>query len=151
MLQSFVRYRNTGLMLLRFGLGLLMMMHGFPKMTGGLPVWTALGESMHVFNIYFYPEIWGFLAAFSEFVGGAFFMAGFLFRPACIFLAITMGVAASQELVKTGAIDGASHAMELFTVFLGLLFVGPGRFSLDAALFRPWRPKRDAPPPKFMW
>jgi putative oxidoreductase len=44
-------------------------------------------------------------------------------------------VAASVHLANGEGIMGASHAIELGIVFVSLILVGPGRFSLDAKRF----------------
>jgi putative oxidoreductase len=71
------------------------------------------------------------MAAFAEFGGGMLFILGFLFRPAAILLTINMAVATTMHLKNGDAFGVYSHAGELFFVFLGLIFVGPGRFSID--------------------
>ena len=71
------------------------------------------------------------MAAFSEFGGGILFILGFMFRPAAILLTITMAVATTMHITKGDPFAVYSHAAELGFVFLGLVFVGPGKFSID--------------------
>jgi putative oxidoreductase len=73
----------------------------------------------------------GEAAALSEFAGGLCLILGLFFRPACLLLAITMGVAANMHLGKGEGILAASHAIELGILFFSLLFIGPGRYSVD--------------------
>jgi uncharacterized membrane protein YphA (DoxX/SURF4 family) len=90
------------------------------------------------------------MAAFSEAVGGAALLLGFLTRIFSALLLITMGVASIYKMQNAiGAakeageavpglfaqIMAASHPLELGVVFLALLISGAGAFSLDAALF----------------
>jgi putative oxidoreductase len=42
-----------------------------------------------------------------------------------------MGVAANMHLGKGEGILAASHAIELGILFFSLLFIGPGRYSVD--------------------
>lgn len=35
LLASLGKYRNTGLLIIRIGLGVMMMLHGYPKLLGG--------------------------------------------------------------------------------------------------------------------
>ena len=42
-----------------------------------------------------------------------------------------MGVAASMHLGKGEGLLAASHAIELGILFFSLLFIGPGRYSVD--------------------
>jgi putative oxidoreductase len=83
----------------------------------------------------FAPAIWGFLAALAEFGGGLLLALGLWFRPACLGLLITMIMATVMHLSKGDGFSGYSHALESAFVFLGLLFAGPGRYSLDERLF----------------
>jgi putative oxidoreductase len=46
-------------------------------------------------------------------------------------LLINLVVAAAMLFGKGEGLNGAAHAIEDAIVFAGLLFVGPGRFSVD--------------------
>lgn len=125
------RFREFGLLLMRVGLGLAFLMHGSSKMFGGPDTWTQLGGSMAAFGVTFAPMAWGFAASFAEFAGGILLILGFLFRPACLMLLGTM-VVATFTLYKGGQdFTVYSHPLKMAVVFLGLLFVGPGRLSID--------------------
>jgi len=125
------KYRNVGLLILRLGIGGFIVLHGWPKLIGGTEVWTRVGGAMTHLGIHDYPAAWGFMAAVAEVVGGALFAVGFLFRPTCLFLIITMAVAGIKHIGGGDGIGEASHAFELLAVFAGMVFVGPGRHSLD--------------------
>ncbi|MES2651061.1 MAG: DoxX family protein [Bacteroidota bacterium] len=130
--ESLGKYRNTGLLIIRIGLGIMMMMHGFPKLSGGVETWTEIGGSMKVVGIDFFPMGWGFMAAATEAIGGLLLLLGLFFRPVNILLVFTMIIASLVHLSdpKQGIMD-ASSAIELGIVFLGLLFLGPGKYSID--------------------
>lgn len=130
-LDNLGKYRNTGLLLLRFGIGIMFIIHGFPKLAGGPAGWTQLGGSMKVVGIDFLPVFWGFMAAVSETFGGFLLIVGLFFRPALILLIITMVIAVLVHFAKGDGLSGASHAMELAIVFFGLIFIGPGKYSVD--------------------
>jgi putative oxidoreductase len=126
------QYRDFGLLLLRLGLGaMFVFVHGWPKLLAGPHRWREIGEAMRWLGIHFAPEMWGLLAALAEFGGGILLILGFLFRPACAALAFTMIVAATMLYHGKGGLLGASQPIELGIVFLSLLLIGPGRFSLD--------------------
>ncbi|QHS54999.1 DoxX family protein [Mucilaginibacter sp. 14171R-50] len=130
-LSSLNNYRNTGLLILRVGLGAMMIFHGYPKLTGGTEMWAGLGSSTQYVGIHFWPVMWGFLAAITETLGGFLILIGFAFRPAAFFLMLNLVVAAATHLGKGDGLDGAAHAIELAFVFAGLTFVGPGKYSVD--------------------
>lgn len=131
-LENLGKYRNTGLLMLRIGLGIMMMLHGFPKLSGGVETWIKVGGSMKLIGIDFMPAVWGFMAALTEGVGGLFILLGLFFRPVLILMTFTMAMAAMVHLSdpKQSFMD-ASSAIELGIVFLSLLFIGPGKYSID--------------------
>ena len=91
---------------------------------------------MNALGVDFAPMAWGFMAAFSEFAGGLLLVLGFFTRPACFFLFATMIVAISTHISKGDPFLKYSHAMEAGILFLSLIFIGPGKYSLDN-LIRP--------------
>jgi len=125
------RLNHFGLLAMRVGLGLMFIIHGSGKIFGGPEMWAKVGQAISLWGINFFPALWGFMAAFAEFGGGILLILGFLFRPAALLLAITMAVATTMHLSQGDAFGTWSHAAELGIVFLGLLFVGPGKISLD--------------------
>jgi putative oxidoreductase len=131
-LRALARYADVGHLVLRAGVGAMMVLHGWPKVAGGAGTWEKLGGAMGTFGIHFAPTMWGMAAAFSEFLGGLLLVLGLGTRPAAAALAFTMFVAASNHLAHGQGLDTASHAIELFFVFVGLVFLGGGRYSLDA-------------------
>lgn len=128
------RYRDLGLLLLRVGLGLAFMVHGYPKMLGGPDKWAGLGSTIGGLGITFGYTFWGFMAAATELVGGALLVLGLATRPVALALAFTMLVAAKMHLDNGDGFGGYSHAMEDGIAFLALVLTGAGRFSLDARL-----------------
>lgn len=135
-LRSLSKYRDFGLLLLRVLIGISFLVHGLPKLTAGPELWVKLGKSMQFVGMGAYPVFWGLMAALSESVGGFLLLIGFAFRPANLFLLITMLVATIMHFNTTpGDLfekwQVASHAIELGSVFLSLLLIGPGKFSVD--------------------
>ncbi|MDE0040715.1 MAG: DoxX family protein [Candidatus Poribacteria bacterium] len=125
------KHRHIGLLVLRIGIGCMFLFHGAPKVFGGVEKWAQVGEAMESFGIGFMPAFWGFMAAISEFFGGVCLIFGILFRPACILMAITMLVAAVSDLSEGEGLREAAHAIELGIVFLSLILIGAGKYSLD--------------------
>lgn len=126
---------NFGLLLLRLGIGLSMMLfHGYGKITGGPERWEMIGGNMELLGVTYAPVFWGFMAAFAEFVCSILLILGPLFRLACLLLAFNMLVATLRHLSLPvedpgSGWSGASHALEYITVYLALFFTGAGRFA----------------------
>ena len=122
---------DLGLLILRLGIGVMSIYHGWPKLFGGVIAWKSVGMAMGVIGIKFWPVFWGFCAATSEFVGGACLLLGLLFRPSCGFLAFTMFVAAMFHLRHGDGLLVASHALELLVLYVSLFIIGPGGYAAD--------------------
>ena len=131
MWKNLSKYSDGGLLLLRLILGsLYLWAHGWPKLAGGLAAWKRAGIAMKHVGITFWPTFWGCLMAFSASVGIVLFILGLGFRPACLLLFFTLTFT-SIIIYRTQGLLDAEHAIQLATLFLALLFIGPGRYSVD--------------------
>jgi putative oxidoreductase len=136
-LSSLDRYRDQGLLILRIGLGVMFILHGWPKLAGGPELWKMVGGATANFGIHFAPEFWGFLAACAEFFGGVLLILGLFTRLILFPLVFDMLVALSFHLYRGDNFGIFSHPLEVGIVFASLILIGPGRFSLDYRLFYP--------------
>lgn len=124
-------YTDAALFFLRLTLGgFFIYVHGWPKLAGGIERWEKVGAAMKHVGVSFAPGFWGFMAASAETLGCLLLMIGFCFRPSCLMLFITMFVASVVDY-KSGGLFKASHAIEVGLVFFALMFIGPGKFSVD--------------------
>lgn len=138
------RYRDVGLLVVRLGFGLgFLYFHGWAKLVGGPERWNQVGSAVSHLGIDVGHTFVGFLAAFSESIGGLLFAAGFLFRPAAVLLACTMLVATIQHIVTGNGTP--AHALKNAFVSLGFILVGPGKYSVDDWLARR---RADRSPPR---
>jgi len=128
--------KDVGLLFVRVIVGFSMAtFHGWAKISGGPEHWTQLGAAIGNFGVHKWPIFWGFMSGFAEFGCSILLALGVFFRPAALLLAINMAVAVSSHLAMPAGQhgagwDGASHALELFSVYVALLLVGPGKFAL---------------------
>lgn len=136
-------YRDFGLLVFRLGLGGMFCWHGWPKITGGMDYWSELGLAMGILGIQFFPAFWGLMSGLAEFVGGLLFAIGFWYRPACILLIANMTVAFSSQMLGGKGLLKAAQSLEDGFSFIGALFVGPGKYSIDYRLgIEEARPRR---------
>lgn len=131
LLASLDKYRNTGLLIIRIGLGIMFMFHGYPKLLGGPEQWEAIGGAMKNLGITFAPAVWGLIAGLTETFGGFLILLGLAFRPVCMLLTFNLMVAALMHLKAGEDFMAASQAIETGCMFFGLLFIGPGKYSVD--------------------
>ena len=130
--------------MLRITLGALFLWaHGWVKLTAGSKGWTEIGSAMASIGITFWPAFWGFMATMAETVGVVLFIIGFAFRPACLLIAFTMAIAGIYswhhplkqiglpDSASLGQLGSASHAWEIALVFFAMIFIGPGKYSVD--------------------
>jgi putative oxidoreductase len=134
MWKNLSNYNALALLFFRVTFGTFFIwVHGWPKLAGGLDTWKKVGGAMQHVGLDFWPGFWGFLAAFSESIGCGLFIIGFCFRPASALLFITLSVAAIMKIntARGNALFEAAHPLELALVFLTLIFIGPGKYSVD--------------------
>ena len=123
---------QTGIFILRVGIGITMMLHGIPKLMAGPEMWTGLGSAMGNLGINFAPTFWGLMAAIAEGVGGLLLVLGLFFRPITLMLVFNMIGATMMHVSQGDGFMGYGHALDLLIVFAALFFIGAGKYSLDA-------------------
>ena len=122
---------DTALLVLRIGIGIMFIFHGYPKIIGGVEKWSGLGAyGMGSIGIHFAPVFWGFIAAFSEFIGGIMIVLGIYTRFFSTLLFSTMFIASCSHLSSGDGIMGASHAIECAIIFLFLMLSGSGKYGI---------------------
>lgn len=131
---DFVAGRGAlGLLIVRLIFGVGIMQHGWSKIQNPFG-WMGTDAGI--------PGVFQALAALSEFGGGLALVLGLLTPVAMFGLACTMLYAVLMVHIKAGdpfVARGGGRSWELAGLYLGVallvLFAGPGKFSLDAALF----------------
>jgi putative oxidoreductase len=131
------KYKDFGLFMLRLGIGLgFMLVYGWPKISAGPEFWLKLGGSMGNLGIHFAPTAWGFMSALTEFGGGLLLTLGLFTRPVAFFMAFNMIVAITQHFHSLDPWNKVIYPIEMLAVFIGIMFVGAGKLSLDNLFFK---------------
>ena len=94
----------------------------------------ALGSMMGALGIHILPTFFGLLSGLAETFGGLFILLGLFYRPMALFLVGNLMMATSIELASGAPLLQASRPFEEGVFFLGVIFAGPGRYSLDYLL-----------------
>ncbi|MEM9831891.1 MAG: DoxX family protein [Bacteroidota bacterium] len=131
---SSTRNLHLGLLIIRIGFGVSFIVHGLPKLMGGVERWEKLGGTMENLGITFLPAFWGFMASFAECVGGFCLILGILWVPALLLLIATMVVAAVMHISNGDGYGSISHSLESGIVFIALLVTGPGKHRISKKL-----------------
>ena len=125
---------DFGLLILRLGTGLTMVVHGWLKIAGGETLLTTVGTNWGgTIGIHFAPFLVGLFVALSQLLGGLLISLGFFARPAALLLAFVMAVGAVMVYNKTGTtFRDWSHPLEAAITCLAIAFIGTGRFTLGS-------------------
>ena len=125
------KYREAGLLLMRVALGVLFVILTGPVLLSGPGRWGSFGAAIRNIGIGSNYQFWGFLGALAGCTGAALMIFGLFFRPGVLLvLAITL-VHTVGAFDGGGTVRGNLAAIELCVMLLGLLFVGPGKYSVD--------------------
>lgn len=124
-------YLNIVVLILRLSVAVLMITHGLPKLNKLL----AGGEIEFGDPIGLGAVLSLVLAVFAEFFCSIFIGIGFGTRLASIPLVITMAVAAFIVHFED-PIGDKEHALLYLVIYLTLMVVGSGKFSVDYLLSR---------------
>ena len=130
-MQWLAKYREAGLLLMRVALGVLFIILTGPVLLSGPSRWGSFGSGIRALGIGSNFQFWGLLGALAGCVGAVLMIFGLLFRPGVLLvLAITL-VHTVGAFDGGGTVRGNLAAIELCVMLFGLLFVGPGKYSVD--------------------
>ena len=119
---------NTALFILRLGLGILILKHGYDKIVNFSTMQYKFMNFMHIGS-----RISLILVIFAEFFCGILLILGLFTRFACVPLIVAMCVA--LFIATKGDFFGKGETSALYLVgFIALLFAGPGRISVDGMI-----------------
>jgi len=136
-IKSMFRHPDLGLLIIRVAVGLIFLFAGYTKFTAGETTLNTIGANIKYLGLDVGTNnistlFFGLLAAGSEAVGGLMLVIGYMFRTSSSFLFVTMIVATlSQMDSSVPELAEFGFPMIMGLVVAGLLFTGPGRFSLQ--------------------
>lgn len=127
------RLQPLALFVMRLTLGCIMTVHGYHKVFGGLQHFAHTVGGMGM------PVWLGYVAAFTELLGGLLLIVGFFARLAAFGLCVDLAVAIWKVHLHNGLLGSADHPgfefpLAAATLAFALIFFGAGPISIDHVL-----------------
>jgi putative oxidoreductase len=132
-MQLLEKLKPVALLLLRLGLGLIFIYHGYPKL------FTHAHEALRQFPKMGFPSYFAYIAGVVEFFGGWLLALGLFTRIAALFLAGEMAIAIIRVHLPQGGLTAVSNyqlPLALAVASFALVAVGAGAISFDRAIFK---------------
>ena len=132
MFASLDRFRPLAVLIARIVLGVIMLVHGWHKIFPRGSLYNFAQSVSHMGMPYWL----GYVAAFTEFFGGALLILGLLVPIAALGVAIDMAVAVLKVHLHHGLTGpmGYEFPLSLFALALVILTSGSGHLSVDSRL-----------------
>lgn len=124
------KYRETGLLLIRVSVGLLFILYAAPALMGGPKAWGQFGSGAANFGLHSHGQFWGFLGSLLGCLGGVLMIFGLFFRIG-VLLVLLLAVAHAITVYNGPGFRVALPSIEICFVLIGILFIGPGKYSVD--------------------
>jgi putative oxidoreductase len=127
------RLKPLALLLLRVGLGIVFIFHGYPKL------FTHTHDMMAAFQRMGFPPYFVYIAGVIEFFGGIVLILGLFTRIGALLLAGEMTIAILKVHLPQGPITEVKNyefPMVLALACFALATIGAGMISLDHAIYR---------------
>jgi len=124
------KYREVGLLLIRISIGLLFILYTAPALIGGPKAWGHFGTGASHFGLHSHVQVWGFLGALLGCLGGILMIFGLFFRIG-VLLVLVLAIGHAIAVDRGTGFRVALPSIEMCFVLAGVLFVGPGKYSVD--------------------
>ena len=124
------KYSGFGLLLLRVSIGILFILYTAPALIAGPSGWAHFGAGVRNLGIHSHFQLWGFVGALVGCIGGVLVIFGLFFRPGVLLL-LVLGIGHAIGVKHGAGFRAALPSIEMCFVLAGVLFVGPGKYSVD--------------------
>ena len=127
------RLQPLALFLMRLTLGCIMTVHGYHKVFGGLQHFAHMVGGMGM------PVWLGYVAAFTELLGGLLLIVGFFTRPAAFAVCVDLSVAIWKVHLHNGLMGspdrpGLEFPLAAAALAIAVIFFGAGPIAIDHVL-----------------
>lgn len=114
-------------LIIRLFLGLLFIVHGYPKLFKSFNQTVGFFESVGIKP----AKFWVFVVGVVEFFGGIALLIGFATQLVALLIAIEMLVAIIVVKFKKGFVGGYELELALLVMAISLVFLGAGAYAFD--------------------
>jgi putative oxidoreductase len=127
------RLQPLALLVMRLSLGVIMLVHGYHKVFGGLHHHAQVVAGLGL------PAWLGYVSSFTEFLGGLLILAGLFTRVAAFAVCIDLVVAIWKVHLHNGLVGSPDHvgyefALSAASLAFALIFFGAGPIAIDHVL-----------------
>ncbi len=124
---------SFGLLTMRIGLAVMLLIHSTPLLLRGQAQWKSVGTTLNYLQSGIPLHVLGLIVLLIEAVGALSLLSGYLFRTFCILLAILFGFYFANYL-GIGYRTLMLFSLGLGLVFIGLVNTGPGKYAVSVKL-----------------
>lgn len=124
---------SFGLLTIRLGLAAVLLIHSLPKLIDGAATWSIVGKNISFINSGLPLEVLGLILLILEILSGMCLISGYFFRSANTIMMIVY-ILFSVNYFNAGYKSLLLYAVGFVAVFLGLIFIGPGRYAVSVKI-----------------
>jgi putative oxidoreductase len=129
-MQFLAKYADFGLLLLRVSIGVLFLIYTAPVLLAGPNAWAHFGAGARNWGIHSHLQMWGFIGALLGCLASVLAIFGLFFRPGVLVL-LVLAIGHAIGVKHGSGFRTALPSIEMCFVLAGVLFVGPGKYSVD--------------------
>ena len=124
---------SFGLLIIRIGLAVVLLIHSVPQLLRGQAQWKSVGTTLNYLQSGIPLQMLGLTVLLIETVGALSLLSGYFFRAFCVLLAILFGFFFANYL-GIGYRTLMLFSLGLGMVFIGLINTGPGKYAVSVKL-----------------
>ena len=127
------RKTNFGLLIMRVGMAAVLLVHALPKILKGTHNWQSAGTVLNFLDFGLPQTLLGLIILLLEALGAVSLIFGYFFRVACTILFLLFGLNFFYYF-SVGYQTLMLWSAGIAAVFLGFIYVGPGRYAIAVKL-----------------
>lgn len=124
---------SFGLLIIRLGLAAVLFIHAVPKLLGGAILWSNVGKNLSFLNTGLPLEALGLIILIPEILSGFCLIFGYFYRSANAVMAVLYALYVIHYF-NVGYKTLMLYAIGFVAVFLGLIYIGPGRYAVSVKI-----------------